>query len=153
TLDRFDLTQVRPYLPPNLPASLESGTLGLALEVALERGENGLKRVAVSGDIRVADLALAQARRPASFLKLPRAAVTLHPPHLLTRSATLKSVGREGLELRAVRDQSGSVDLFALGGGSADAEAAPAPPPSKPDPTALTATAPAPFKVKLEKLT
>jgi len=158
TLDRFDLTQVRPYLPPGLPASLLSGSLGLALEVGVERGEEGLKRAGMSGDIRVEGLALAQPGRTAPFLKLPRLTVALKEADLLTRSATLKSVEVEGLDLRAARDRAGSIDLLALAGGSAAAAApakpAPAPAPSsRPESVAPRPAAAAPFKVKLEQLT
>src|SRR5437667_264657 len=77
TLDRFDLTQLRQYLPPGLPASLESGTLGVALEIVVERGEDRLTRAVVSGDIRVEGVALAQPGRPAPFVKLPRLTIAI----------------------------------------------------------------------------
>lgn len=159
SLERFDLIQVRPYLPPGLPASLESGTLGVALEVAVERGEVGITRAVVSGDIRVEGLALAQPGQPVPFVKLPRLTVAIKEADLLSRSATLRSIEADGLDFRAVRDKAGNVDLLALISGPTDAGGAPirrtpAPgPPSSPASGAEPATpAAAPFKVKLERL-
>ena len=132
-LDRFDLTQVRPYLPPDLPVSLQSGTLGVALDVAIERGDEGLKRATVSGDVRLESLAVARPDQPAPFFKLPRLAVAIETADFLASSVTLKSVEIEGLDLRAVRDPAGEIDLLALAGKSSEAPtdsnpaAAPAP--------------------------
>jgi len=160
SLERFDLTQVRPYLPPGLPASLESGTLGLALEVTLERGEVGIKRAVVSGEIRAEGLALAQPGQPVPFVKLPRLTVAIKEADLLSRSATLTSIEADGLDLRAVRDKAGNVDLLALVSGPTDTGGAriqqtpAAGPPSTPAPGAGSATpAAAPLKVTLERLT
>jgi uncharacterized protein involved in outer membrane biogenesis len=154
SLDRFDLTQVRPYLPSGLPASLESGTMGLALQVAVERGEGTLKQATVSGDVRVEGLALAQPDHPTPFITVPQLGAAIESADLLARSFTLKSVEVTGLDLQAVRDQAGTIDLLALAGkpteGPAGTEPAPAPgaaanaPPAPPAP---------PLKVKLERLT
>ena len=156
TLDRFDLTQLRQYLPRGLPASLEGGRLGVALEVVLERGEDRLTRATVSGDIRIEGVALAQPGRPAPFVKLSRVTVSIKEADLLAQSVTLKSVEAEGLDLRAVRDQAGNIDLLALAGGPTDGtparseatrgSAAPS------DPRPATGAA-LPFKAKLERLT
>lgn len=158
SLDRFDLTQVRPYLPPDLPASLESGTLGLALEVVVARGTDRLTSALVSGDIRVEGLALAQPGRPARFVTLPKLTVAIKEADLLSRSVTLKSVEADGLDLRAARDKAGNIDLLALAGGSTGAAAPPdvgapaAGPPSGSVPQSPSSAAP-PFKMKLERLT
>jgi uncharacterized protein involved in outer membrane biogenesis len=153
SLNRFDLTQVRPYLPPGLPISLASGTLGLDLELTLERGEEGLKRTTVSGDVRVEGLALAQPDHPAPFVKLPRLTIAIESADLIARSITLKSVDLDALDLRAARDQAGNLDLLALAGTPAEAAAragpAPAPGPAASAPRAAGAL---PFKVKLERL-
>jgi uncharacterized protein involved in outer membrane biogenesis len=153
-LDRFDLTQVRPYLPPGLPASLESAMLGFALQVAVERGAEGLRRATVSGDVRIEDLALARPDHPAPFVKLPRLTVVIGSADLLASSITLTSVDAEGLDLRAQRDQTGAIDLLALAGTSPDtsapSERAPAPGPAAGAPPAASTR---PFKVKVERLT
>src|SRR5436309_4834623 len=156
TLDRFDLTQLRQYLPPGLPASLESGTLGVALEIVVERGEDRLTRAVVSGDIRIEGVALAQPGRPAPFVKLSRLTIAIKEADLLAQSVMLKSVEAEGLDLRAVRDQAGNIDLLALAGGPRDGTPARSEgtrgsaPPSDPRPATGAAL---PFKAKLERLT
>src|SRR5439155_11676765 len=125
-------------------------------EVVLERGEDRLTRAVVSGDIRVEGVALAQPGRPAPFVKVSRVTVSIKEADLLAQSVPLKSVEAEGLDLRAVRDQAGNIDLLALAGGPTDGtparsegargSAAPS------DPRPATGAA-LPFKAKLERLT
>jgi uncharacterized protein involved in outer membrane biogenesis len=153
-LDRFDLALLRPYLPAGLPASLESGVLGLALQATVEGGGEGLTRATVSGDVRVEHLALAQPDHPAPFLKLPRLHVAIGLADLLAPSVTLAHVEVDGLDLRAERDPRGAIDLLSLAGPPAGAAA----PGERPlAPATATAAPPAaaapPFKVKLERLT
>jgi uncharacterized protein involved in outer membrane biogenesis len=155
TLERFDLTQVRPYLPPGLPVSLESGMLGLALRAQVERGETSLSRATVAGDVRVEDLGFARPGHPAPFVTLPRLDVAVGSADLLASSITLTSVAADGLDLRATRDRSGAIDLLAIAGTSAEG-AAPAGRASAPSPGGAGEAPPAstpPFRVKLERVT
>src|SRR5947208_1953314 len=154
-----DLLALIPPADPTKPKSrwtISIGRLGVALEVVLERGEDRLTRATVSGDIRIEGVALAQPGRPAPFVKLSRVTVSIKEADLLAQSVTLKSVEAEGLDLRAVRDQAGNIDLLALAGGPTDGtparseatrgSAAPS------DPRPATGAA-LPFKAKLERLT
>ncbi len=157
TLDRFDLTQLHPYVPTGLPASLQSGTLGLALDLRVERGEQGLTRAVAAGDVRLEQLALIQPDRPAPFVKLGRLTVAIKEADLLARAAVLKSVEIDQVDLRAVRDRNGAIDLLALAAaGRADSSAAaPASPAvvAEPSPQRGQGSAPArPFRFAVERL-
>ena len=82
--------------------------------------------------------------------------VSIKEADLLAQSVTLKSVEAEGLDLRAVRDQAGNIDLLALAGGPTDGTPARgegtrgSAPPSDPRPATGAAL---PFKARLERLT
>ena len=153
-LHSFDLTQVRPYLPPDLPVSLQSGSLGLSLQVTVEQGEEGLKRAMISGDVSLEKLALAQPDHPAPFFSLPRLSIGIESADLIASSITLKSLEVEGFELRAVRDQAGTIDLQTLASGPSTGPAGSEPvSPPEPAKTAPTTPAKKPFKAKLEQLT
>ena len=114
SLKRFDLTQARPYLPPDLPVSLEAGMLGVAVEIGVEREGEALTRAAVSGDVRVEGLSLAQASGAVPFVTLPRATVAIKELDALGRSLVLTNVEVEGPEVKAVRNSAGDIDLLGL---------------------------------------
>src|SRR5262249_7271489 len=54
----FNLTRVRPYLPPTLASAFASGTLGIDLKVAYTRTEQGLQSARASGEAAVENAAL-----------------------------------------------------------------------------------------------
>ena len=62
SIQNFSLLQIRPYLPPTLPASLESGIAGVTMTVKLElgNGPGGLAVGLVTGDVTLTSLALTQ---------------------------------------------------------------------------------------------
>ncbi len=153
-LKRFDLTQVRPYLPPDLPVSLESGTLGVTLEVGLAREGEALKRASVSGDVRVEGLSLAQASGSAPFVTLSRVTAAIKEFDALRRSLLLTSVEIDGPDVKAVRNAAGEIDLAALGKPRADSTAPPQAPARTPGDvaSASAATPPeAPFTARVER--
>jgi hypothetical protein len=54
SIQNFNLLQIRPYLPPTLPAVLESGIAGVVMAVKLELaqgGQGGLAVGLVTGDV------------------------------------------------------------------------------------------------------
>lgn len=114
SIQNFNLLQIRPYLPPTLPVSLESGIAGVTMTVKLELGQGGLAVGLVAGDVTLASLALAQPGKPTPFLTAPSIAVGLKEVNLVSRVVTVSSVDIEGLDLKAVRDKEEKIDLLGL---------------------------------------
>jgi len=163
SIQNFSLLQVGPYLPPTLPASLESGIAGVTMTVKLELGQGGLVVGLVTGDLTLTSLALAQPGKTVPFLTVPRIVVGLKEVNLVSRVVTVSSVDIEGLDLKAVRDKQEQIDLLlltkkdpsnALGSPSAAPRKATAAPPAAPAPPApaAPARAEAEFKITVEKV-
>jgi uncharacterized protein involved in outer membrane biogenesis len=117
SIQNFNLLQIRPYLPPTLPAALGSGIAGVAMAVKLELaqdGQGGLAVGLVTGDVTVTSLALAQPGKTKPFLTVPRLAVGLKEVNLVSKVVTVSSVDIEGLDLQAVRDRQENIDLLEL---------------------------------------
>ncbi len=156
TFKDFDLTQVLPYVPSEIPAGPYAGRLGFSIRIAFERGPEGVTRAVVTGDINLADLKLIRRGGPAPFVTVPRLSLKLKEADLLSRVIVVSNVEIEGVQVEALRDKSGVIDLLKL------AEAPPpAPSPSpatKPRaappaaPKAPNGQAPAGVKFLLERL-
>ena len=117
SIQNFNLLQIRPYLPPTLPAVLESGIAGVVMAVKLELaqgGEGGLAVGLVTGDVTLTSLALAQTGKTKPFLTVPRIGVGLKEVNLVSKVVTVSSVDIEGLDLQAVRDKQERIDLLEL---------------------------------------
>jgi uncharacterized protein involved in outer membrane biogenesis len=167
SIQNFSLRQVRPYLPPTLPASVESGIAGISMALKLELGKGGLAVGLITGDLTLTSLALAQPGKTVPFLTVPRIAVGLKEVNLVSRVVTISSVDIEGLDLKAVRDKQEQIDLLlltkkadepassnALGSPSAAPRKAPAASPAAPAPPAPLAPGKpeAEFKITVEKV-
>ena len=148
----FDVTAVGPYLPPTLPAAPAAGALALDLRVGVETGARGLSRAKASGSVTLTDLSLIQRGQPEPFLRVPRLALGLKEADALARTLALATVDIEAMDLRAVRDVQGTIDLLGLvtappaGGEALTIGRAPAP---------RAAAAPAgeaPWKISLDRL-
>ena len=153
-LTGFDLTRVRPYLPPPLRGALASGAVGIELNVEYTRTEEGFQTAVASGDVTVENVALAGEGAKEPPLAMTRLGVGLKRFDLAAREVTLSRVELSGLDVRLRRDKSGAIDLLALVAGpggevpSPKAEAVPAPSaPPQPGP------APKPWKVGVERFT
>ncbi|HSE04610.1 MAG TPA: DUF748 domain-containing protein, partial [Methylomirabilota bacterium] len=114
SIENFSLLQIRPYLPPTLPATLESGIAGVTMAIKLELGQGGLAAGLVTGDVTLTSLALAQVGKTTPFLTVPRIVVRLKEANLVSRVVTLSSVDIEGLDLQARRDKQENIDLLEL---------------------------------------
>ncbi|HYR70462.1 MAG TPA: DUF748 domain-containing protein [Candidatus Acidoferrum sp.] len=155
SIQNFSLLQVGPYLPPTLPASLESGIAGITMTLKLELGQGGLAVGLVTGDLTLTSLVLAQPGKTTPFLTVPRIAVGLKEVNLVSRVVTVSSVDIEGLDLKAVRDKQEQIDLLELmkkpdeaatGASSSNALGSPSAAPRK-------ATKPEPeYKITVEKI-
>jgi uncharacterized protein DUF748 len=134
TFKDFDLTQVLPYVPPEIPAGPYAGRLGFSIRIAFERGPEGVTRAVVTGDINLADLKLIRRGGPAPFMTVPRLSLKLKEADLLSRVIVVSNLEIEGLQLEALRDKSGVIDLLKL---------AASPSPTTVPPPATQAKAPA----------
>ncbi|MGH7349016.1 MAG: DUF748 domain-containing protein, partial [Candidatus Rokuibacteriota bacterium] len=168
SIQNFSLLQVRPYLPPTLPAALESGTAGVTMTVKLELGQGGLVVGLVTGDVTLTSLALTQTGKTKPFLIVPRIEVGLKEVDLVSRVVTVSSVDIEGLDLRTVRDKQEQIDLLelaakpassdSLGSPSAAPRKATAAPPAAASSPAIAPAEPTParaapeYKVTVEKI-
>jgi uncharacterized protein involved in outer membrane biogenesis len=164
SIQNFNLLQIRPYLPPTLPAALESGIAGVIMAVKLELaqdGQGGLVVGLVSGDVTVKALALAQPGKTKPFLTLPRLAVGLKEVNLVSKVVTLSSVDLEGLDLQAVRDKQERIDLLELtkkpdaaatGASSSNALGSPSAAPGKATKPAASAKAEPEYTITVEKI-
>jgi hypothetical protein len=130
SLEGLDVSQLHPYLPPDLPVFPRKGKVGLTLVVALERAPGELKQLVISGDVRVDGLALTRADEHAPFATAANVSVGIKAADLLARAVTLGTIELAGLDLRVRRDRDGAVDLLRL----VHPRAAAAPPPTTPSP-------------------
>ncbi|HET7875809.1 MAG TPA: DUF748 domain-containing protein [Methylomirabilota bacterium] len=152
----FDLSRVLPYVPPAIPAGPYGGRLSFNIRIAFERGAEGVTRAVVTGDINLADLKLIRRGGPAPFMTVPRLSLKLKEADLLSRVVVVSNVDIEGVQVEALRDKSGVIDLLKL------AEAPPAAtvpsPATQPKTTGAAASAaakgqaPAGVKFLLERL-
>jgi uncharacterized protein involved in outer membrane biogenesis len=155
-LTGFDLTRVRPYLPPPLRGTLASGAVGIGLDVEYTRTDEGFQAAVASGDVTVENVALAGEGAKEPPLAMTRLGVGLKRFDLTGREVTLSKVELSGLDVRVRRDKSGAIDLLSLvakpSGETAppQAEPVPAPAPAAPPPTE---PAPKPWKVGVERFT
>jgi uncharacterized protein involved in outer membrane biogenesis len=156
SIQNFSLLQVRPYLPPTLPASLESGIAGITMALKLELGKGGLAVGLITGDLTLTSLALAQPGKSVPFLTVPRIAVGLKEVNLVSRVVTISSVDIEGFDLKAVRDKQEQIDLLELTKKPGEPAAAPGASkkaPAGPVPAPAAAAKPEPeFKITVEKV-
>jgi len=155
-LTGFDLTRVRPYLPPPLKESLASGAVGIGLNVEYTRTEEGLQAAVASGDVAVENVALAGAGAKEPPLAMTRLGIGLKRFDLEGREVLFSRIELSGLDVRVRRDKSGAIDLLSLvskSGGETSptkAETVPAPAPSAPP---QTEPSPKPWRVGVERFT
>ena len=167
-LTGFNLTRVRPYLPPTLASAFASGTLGIDLKVAYTRTEQGLQSARASGEAAVENAALVAPGTTDTLVGLTRLKVGLKQFDLEAREVALSLVELTGFDARVRRDKSGQIDLLAIFSKPADEAAAakteppptasapskaePAPAPATPITPPPAQAAPAPWKVRVEKI-
>jgi hypothetical protein len=158
TLGAFDLVQAAPYVPPTVAVLPAGGRLTLELQLKTARSAEGPLRVVVGGTVGLAELAVARRGVDEPLLRVPRLIVAIREATPLEGAVALAAVDVDGLDLRAVRDREGQIDLLALArppdGAPAPAAATPPavavpPAPAAPPDTAPPAT---PLKIVIERL-
>ncbi len=144
SLGAFDLVQAVPYVPPTVAVLPGGGRLTLDLRVKTARPNEGPLRVVVGGNVGLAEVAVLRRGAPAPLLRVPKLNVVIKEALPLESVITLAALEVDGLDLTAVRDRQGQIDLLALAK-PPDAATAPAspPPPATPAPAPPAASAPA----------
>jgi hypothetical protein len=131
TIEGFDLSLARPYMPETVLALPAAGRLSLGLALAVERGEAALTRLAASGEVALEGFRAVRREATEPFLTLPKLAVAIREADLVKRAVTLGSVEVAGLDLRVTRDAEGRLDALNLvRAGRAIAAPAPEAPPA-----------------------
>ena len=131
----LDLARLRPYVPAAIPMVVESGLVAMDLSVAWKREPGRVDLARVSGDVAVQGLGVIQPGAGARFVEIPRIAVRIAEGDAIERRVVLSSVEIEGLELKAVRDPMGKIDLLVpIEAMRGRATAAPETPPASPPP-------------------
>jgi uncharacterized protein involved in outer membrane biogenesis len=138
-LSAFDVTLAVPYVPPTVALIPTAGRLALDLRVKTARPTEGPLRVVVGGNVGLADVAVLRRDAPAPLLRVPKLNVVIKEALPLESVITLAALEADGLDLSAVRDRQGQIDLLAL---ARPPEAATAPAPASPPPPAPPASTP-----------
>jgi hypothetical protein len=151
-LKDFDLARLRPYMPPPAAVFAEAGILGVSLDVVFKREPDG-PRANASGNVTVNGLALSRSGGSGPFLTIPRVALLIKQANVLERELSLGRLEVDGLDLQAVRDQEGRIDLvtfFQRRETPADAGEPKTPEPAPSQPPEAPPTRP--WRVRLEQL-
>jgi Domain of Unknown Function (DUF748) len=161
SLTAFDVTLAAPYVPPTVPVVPTAGRLTLDLQVKTSRPPEGPLRLIVGGIVGLADVAVLRRGAPAPLLRVPRINVVVKDARPLDSLITLAALEVDGLDLSAVRDRQGQIDLLSLAR-PADTAAPPAPPSARPPasppagggaPAPLAGeTAAAPLRIAVERV-
>jgi uncharacterized protein involved in outer membrane biogenesis len=144
-LTAFDVALAVPYVPATVAVIPTAGRLTLDLRVKTARPIEGPLRVVVGGTVGLADVAVLRRGAPAPLLRVPKLNIVIKEALPLESAITLAALEVDGLDLSAVRDRQGQIDLLALAK-PPDAATAPAspPPPATPAPTPTPPAASAP---------
>lgn len=146
-----DLARLRPYLPPDVPAVPEAGTVALLLNVVWKREADRVETAYANGNVTVEGLALTQSDRRAPFATIERLLVGIKRADALAREITLSSVEVQKPAADLVRNADGTLDVIAaLRAAPAAGDPAPAADAAAP-PEPATRPAP-PWTVRLERL-
>lgn len=146
SVDGFDLSLVRPYVPGTIAAVPAAGRLSIGLTFAVERGETALTKLAAAGDVGLEGFQAFRRDVTEPFVTIPKLAVAIKEADLVKRAFTFASVDIDGLDARVTRDARGRIDVLGLVGTASDA---PAPAPAAAPPAAAATETPAPAAAPL----
>src|SRR5438093_162303 len=125
TMDGFDVTQVRAFVPASLGITPAAGRVWAALDVKVEKADP-TPRVAIGGDARIEGLAIhksgsAKDAPGESVVSVGRVFVAIKDAQPLARLITLDSLTIDGVDLRVTRLKDGRIDLLELANKSSGA--------------------------------
>jgi uncharacterized protein involved in outer membrane biogenesis len=112
TVKGLDLARLIPYVPPGAPVVAESGALAVSLSLGWKREPGRVDVAVVHGDVNLSSVALSQPGRTAPFATIPRMSVRIKEADAIGRRVVIERVLLEGLEVHAVRDDAGQIDLL-----------------------------------------
>jgi uncharacterized protein DUF748 len=127
SLGAFDLALAVPYVPPASDVVPAAGRLSLDLGLRTTQPADGPLRVALDGTVGLIDVAVARRGGRAPLLRVPRLDVTIKEALPLESAVTLAAIELHGLDLTAVRDRQGEIDVLALLAGRDSSATASAP--------------------------
>ncbi|HEX2659181.1 MAG TPA: DUF748 domain-containing protein, partial [Polyangia bacterium] len=143
-LDALDLTKYVPFVPLDLPFTVDSARLTVALDLAFVRPRVDAPSLSVKGRVALADLTMREKRgsgaAPTPLVKLGQLELGIADANLTTQHFHLSHVKLAGLDVQARRQRNGVLNLQRM------APRAPAetPRPAQAAPAKATATKPAP---------
>jgi Domain of Unknown Function (DUF748) len=140
-LSAFDVALAVPYVPGTVGVIPTAGRLTLDLRVKTARPTEGPLRVVVGGTVGLADVVVLRRSAPAPLLRVPKLNIVIKEALPLENVITLAALKVDGLDLSAVRDRQGQIDLLAL---TKPADATTAPAPASPPPPATPGATAAP---------
>ena len=146
SLGAFDVALAVPYVPPTVATVPTAGRLTLDLRVKTSQPAEAPLRVVLDGTVGLADLAVLRRGASAPLLRVPSINVVVKEARPLESVITLAALELSGLDLTAVQDRQGQIDLLALAGpADSTGPTATAPPAgSKPSTSAAATGGPAP---------
>lgn len=112
SVQALPLAAVQPYLPPDLPMTAPTGSVGATLTVGVEQGGAGVSRLVAAGQVQAEDIAIVPRGRSEPFIKVPKLAIGLTQVDALARTVALDAVEIEGLDAHARRDANGNIDVL-----------------------------------------
>jgi outer membrane protein OmpA-like peptidoglycan-associated protein len=112
TVQGFPLAAVQPYVPPDLPMTAPTGSIGAIVTVGVEQGDAGLKRLVAAGQVQAEDVSVVPRGRSEPFIKVPQLAIRLTQVDALARTVALDAIEIEGLDAHAQRDANGNIDVL-----------------------------------------
>ena len=150
-LDAFDLAQLWPYAPKDLPLQPSGGVLSVDLALRFSQPAGAAAQLGLRGTLTLEGLALANARKE-PMLAWQRLSVQLADVRPLERHVALGLVRLEGASVDARRDARGQIDWASLGAAPAAQTAPAATKVTPPAPSAAPTTAPAPWHLSAQRI-
>jgi hypothetical protein len=110
-LHDFELRRYLPFVPMRLPFTLESGRLGLALDVSFARPRAADPKLTVKGTVTLDALDVRERRAGTPLVALERLAVTLGESDVTAERLHVEKVLLAGLDVRVRKERDGSLNL------------------------------------------
>lgn len=112
-LKEVDLPYYVAYAPKDVPVTLTSGSLDVALQLSFVQPRNEMRKLILSGDVAVHNVAVVdKAQRP--LCKFGSLDLTIAPSELFARKPHLAKIALQSPELVLIRDAAGTLNVNAL---------------------------------------
>jgi uncharacterized protein involved in outer membrane biogenesis len=112
-LKGLDLPYYFAYAPKEVPVTLTSGSLDVALQLSFVQPQNEERKLILSGDVAVQNIALVdKAQRP--LFKFGSLTLTIAPSQLFARKPHVAKIALQSPEVVLIRDASGILNVNSL---------------------------------------